>query len=269
MGLGLVATTSSELERLFVDHLAVIENVVVCIARRHGLDASERDELDAEVKARFVADGYAALARFRGESSLASYLAVVVNRMFLDQRRARWGKWRPSAAARRLGGVAVRFEELRVRDGFDFAEACSALRQNRGIEVADAQLVEIERQLPLRTSRRAQDLESVADVLVAPDLDPEQRLLAREEQDEEQRMIEALDSHIARLSPEDRLIVRYVLDGATLAEIARTLRLAQRPLYRRWERIEAQLGRGLQQAGFDREKMRAYFRRTAAPAMAP
>ena len=42
---------------------------------------------------------------------------AVIQRLFLDARIAKWGKWRPSVSARRLGGVAVLLERLLTRDG--------------------------------------------------------------------------------------------------------------------------------------------------------
>ena len=53
----------------------------------------------------------------RGRGSLNTYLRVVIERLVLDMRVTNWGKWRPSARARRLGAEAVLFEQLTVRDG--------------------------------------------------------------------------------------------------------------------------------------------------------
>lgn len=246
----------TELEGRFLEHLRTIESVVAFVARRHGLAESEREELDAEVKAKIVADGYAVFARFRGESSLVSYLAVVVHRVFLDRRRALWGKWRPSAAARRLGGAAVRLEELLERDGFDFEEACRQLRENQGFAVENAQLAEIATKLPLRASRHARELEPVAETLVAIGRSPEEDLIRHEREAVRARLFAALERCIERLEEEDRLIVSMTfVDRLAVAEVARTLRLKQRPLYRRLPRIQQELRSLLAQEGFDHHQV--------------
>ena len=49
---------------------------------------------------------------FEGRSQLRTYLITVVQRHFLDDRNARWGKWRPSSIARRIGPIAVLLDLL-------------------------------------------------------------------------------------------------------------------------------------------------------------
>ncbi len=44
--------------------------------------------------------------------------------MLLDYQNHLWGKWHPSAEAKRLGPMAVRLERLRYRDQLSFEEAC-------------------------------------------------------------------------------------------------------------------------------------------------
>jgi len=63
----------------------------------------------------------ALLAKFEGRSSLRTFLTVVIQRLFLDHRISAWGKWRPSAEARR-GGSTRRHESCgwcteALRDG--------------------------------------------------------------------------------------------------------------------------------------------------------
>ena len=99
-------------EAFFVSNLALIEGVIGFVSRRHHLDAAEADDFEAHVKLKLVQDNYAVLQRFEGRCSLRGFLAVVVERLLLDYRTARWGKWRPSADAKRLGPTAVLFEQL-------------------------------------------------------------------------------------------------------------------------------------------------------------
>ena len=80
------------------------------------------------MRLRFIENDYAAIRKFRGESSLGTYLTVVVAMLVRDYRVQRWGRWRPSAAARRLGDVAVRLETLVRRNGQAVHEAAETLR---------------------------------------------------------------------------------------------------------------------------------------------
>ena len=113
---------------------SLVAQAVTRIARRRRLPRPERDELLSQVFAHLLKDDCHALRAFRGESSLGSYLTVIAERQFLDLRAARWGKWRPSAEARRQGPVAVRLERLVCRDGIDPAQARAMLG---GVTVAN------------------------------------------------------------------------------------------------------------------------------------
>ena len=94
-------------ERFLLENLGTVERVVAYVARRHRLSRDEANELSSAVKLKLVDHDYEVLRRYEGRSSLRTYLTAVVIRLFLDDRVARWGKWRPSAQAKRLGAVAV------------------------------------------------------------------------------------------------------------------------------------------------------------------
>ena len=67
-----------------------------------------------------------------------------------------------------------------------------------------------------------------------------------------QELATALRQAIDTLEGDDRLIVRLrFLEGMTTADIARTLGLEQRPLYRRLERLLRDLRSGLEERGFN------------------
>jgi DNA-directed RNA polymerase specialized sigma24 family protein len=95
-------------EQLFLEQLAVIERVIGWVCSRHGLRGADAEDFASAVKTRLIENDYEVLGRFEGRSSLKTYLASVVNRLYLDFQVQRFGKWRPSAEARRLGTVALR-----------------------------------------------------------------------------------------------------------------------------------------------------------------
>src|SRR6202008_4136539 len=105
------------------------------IARRHQLSADEADELGSSVRLKLVENDYEVLRKFEGRSQLRTYLTTVVKRHFLDDRNARWGKWRPSAQARRLGPVAVLLDQFLTRDRLPFEEAVQAIEARHGATI--------------------------------------------------------------------------------------------------------------------------------------
>src|SRR5262245_42612463 len=102
---------------LLVANIAPIRQLVRGTARRHRLSESERQDFESWVWVRLMDNDFHVIRQFRGQSSFATYLRVVLQRAVLDYRAAKWGKWRPSARARRLGAKAVALERLITRDG--------------------------------------------------------------------------------------------------------------------------------------------------------
>jgi hypothetical protein len=102
---------------LLVDHLDLVERLIHYVAQRHHLPPAEIDDFASLVRYRLIERDFAILRKFEGRSAIATYLTTVIERIYLDFGNARWGKWRASAAARRLGDVAMRLEEQVVRDG--------------------------------------------------------------------------------------------------------------------------------------------------------
>jgi hypothetical protein len=52
---------------------------------------------------KLIENDYRILRSFEGLASLGTYLTTVIARLFLDFQIHEWGRWRPSAAATRLG----------------------------------------------------------------------------------------------------------------------------------------------------------------------
>ncbi len=239
----------AELEGLFVSSLPDLERVSRFIARRHRLSSSEADDFCSEVNLAIIESNYAVLASFQGRSSLRTYLTTVIQRLFLDYRRRLWGKWRPSAEARRRGPLALRLEILLYRDGLNFEEAFESLRTNFACEESREALAELAHGLPPRTSRRAmaeggEDLATVAaPELASPEVQLEGTKTALRTQTLINLAMEALD-------PQDRIVMRLRFeDDVSVADIARTLHLDQKRLYRRIDELLHGFRKSLQDQG--------------------
>jgi RNA polymerase sigma factor (sigma-70 family) len=236
-------------EDLFLANLALIEKLASFISRRHHASVDETEEFASELKLKLMEDDYAVLRKFKGTSSLKTYLTTVAANAFLDFRNRCWGKWRPSAAAKELGPVAIRLEELLEKEGRCFDEACEILRTNHHVEESRRELEEIWKRLPPKISRRMEGEEVLQD-LPAPGERPEERVFEHELRETRKRVAVALKKALDNLSPEDRLIVKmWIVDGLKIVDIARILCMEQKPLYRRLEKILKQLRSDLEREG--------------------
>src|SRR3954462_4300260 len=161
--------TRSELEALFLQHLDVIDRILSALARRHALDADDSADLCAWAKAKIIESDYAALANFRGDSSLGTYLTVVLAMLAREYIARERGRWRPSAAAKRHGAVGIKLEALTVRNGLPLSVAGQMMRSAGETTLSDAELARIAAQFPSRASRQPLRDATAVDSLPATD----------------------------------------------------------------------------------------------------
>jgi RNA polymerase sigma factor (sigma-70 family) len=229
----LAAPDDSHYHDLLVTHYAAVMGIVRAASRRYRLTHDEADEFASSVRLRLVENHYAVFRKFKGQSSLHTYLTRVVERICLDARLSRLGRWRPSSRARQLGATAIRLERLVVRDRLPLDEACQILRTNFRVPESVADLERICAMFPPRL--RLRRAEGVAvdqipsratglDVAAASAWPPEVR----------QRLALAISS----LPPvERRMIALRFTKGWTVVRIARTLSVEHKALYRDFKRI--------------------------------
>lgn len=241
-------------ERLFLEHLGVIDRILLEITRRHRLSPDDADDFAGWARLRLIEDDYGILRKFQGRSSMRTYLTVVLTRAYSSYRNSLWGRWRPSAAAQHLGPLAIRLELLLSRDECPLEEALAILR-SAGVDATDAELRRMAAQLPRRTNDREVSIDDVthglADARQESPLDHEER----------ERIIEALRSAIEAISLDDRTLTRmYFWDDLTVARISRILGVEQPPLYPRLKAIYRRLVEVLLRAGVTAEDVRDVLR---------
>lgn len=247
-----------ELEALFLDNVDRVERTAAKLARRYRLEHDEAEDFTSWAKLKLIEDDYAVLRKFRGESSIGTYLTVVLAMLFRDYRVQRWGRWRPSAAALRRGGVAVRLETLVRRDGYRLEQAGEILRTTGETGLSDRELAAMLAELPLRPPLRPVEggPEPLAGI-VGPE-EADDGLIHQESAAQHRSTGEALSRALDHLPPEDRVILRMRFwEDMSVADIARGLHLEQKPLYRRVERSLKQLRKQLEAAGITRERVRS------------
>jgi RNA polymerase sigma factor (sigma-70 family) len=212
--------------------------VIAGVARASGLPPQDAEDFGQQAHLRLVERGYGPVAAFAGRSSLRTYLTVVVRRLLLDWRNARFGKWRPSSEARRLGPAAVALDRLISRDGHRVDEAVAMLK-GRPACTESAPLRRIASRLPRRVRAQAvtpETFEGLAPVGFHDPVESHELSVAR------RRALARLQHALGQLPPDDRRLVelRY-RRGMTIRDIAAGLGQPDKPLYRRMERIVATL----------------------------
>ncbi len=251
-------------KQVFLEHLETIDRAAAHACRRYGLGREDVEDFTQHVKLKICSNDYAVLRKHRGDSKLSTYLVVVVQKASQDFVNGKWGKWRPSKDALRLGAVATRFERLLIRDQLGFREACQVLWTNDHEPISESELSDLAAKLLKRLPRRPDvSLETgghpggSAGGSHGRGLDPRQ-LAAAESADERvqeceaarhrQQIRAAFAAALGTLPEEDREIVLLRGELATV-EIARRMGLEQMALYKRMEKILLRLRRAMEAAG--------------------
>ena len=244
-------TSAEEAQALFLTQLDVIERTIGFVCRRHHLGDLETSDFRSHTLVKLVEGDYGILRKFEGRSSVRTYLTVVIQRLFLDYRNACWGKWRPSAEARRAGPVAVALEQLIVRDEHTFDEACETLLINRRVPITRRELERLAALLPVRPRRRFES-EEVLSRLPSTTGAADHLVESRQHRAKAEEVRVALESALSHMTNQDQLILKMRFeDGRTVAEIATALSLEQKPLYRRLERLLSVLRSRLNASGIE------------------
>lgn len=234
---------------LFLAHRESIEDAIAAVCRRRRLAPDEAEEFASDARLHLIKDDYAVLRAFQGRSSFRTFAIAVLSHLFLDWRNARWGKWRPSAEARRLGPLAVRLETMTVRDRLSLDEAHETLRTNHGITAPRADLEAIAARFPHRT-RRTFTQDDALEERPAETGASDAAVLRESAEATAGRARRALSDALSSIEPRDRLILELRFsDGQRVQDIARLLDLDAKPLYRRIDRLLLDLRRSLEAGG--------------------
>ncbi|MDB4980017.1 MAG: polymerase sigma factor, sigma-70 family [Myxococcales bacterium] len=236
-------------QALFVEHLPGIDRIIGVLGRRHHLAEHESEDFGSWAKLRLIENDYAAIRKFRGESSMLTYLSVVIAMLYREYRAIEGGRWRSSAAARRCGDLGVRLESMVLRDRVAVRLAGEMLRTSGATKLSDTELARLVQGFPRRTWPQTVSMEPESTDLASTDradglVDHEEGMKASA------AVGRALSSAFAMLDPQERLLVRMrFVESMTVANIARALQIPQKPLYVRLDRALLSLRRSLEQSG--------------------
>jgi RNA polymerase sigma factor (sigma-70 family) len=237
-------------EETYLQHLRTIERIAAFVARRHHLEATESEEFVQEVRVRLLDEDYAIIRKFEGRSTFSTYLTTVIGRLFTQWRVEQWGKWRPSAEARRLGDKAVTLERLLSRDGYTLAEAVRVLTTPGSSPYTIGELEAIYLRLPSRNPRPVVVSDDIVPDVVAVEPDAYDRMEAGDRAHTLRQAFRKIDDFIKTMDVEDRLILQMRFwDARRVPDIAQALHLDQKKLYKRLDRLFLLLRRELESAG--------------------
>ena len=237
-------------QRLLLDHLDLIDQIVRTTGRRRHLSATERDDFASFVNLRLIDDNYAILRKFQSRSSLWTYLAAVIERLSLDFCAEKWGRWRPSAMAERLGPVAVILERLVTRDLHTLEEAMEIVRTHHDVGLTYAELRRMWEQLPVRV-RTTEVGEEAAAAVRSPETS-ELTVEDAERQKSIDRLQGILKTAFEQIPAQDRVLIALRFDeGLSMVEIAKLLNSSVPTLHRKLDKGIKHLRSALTQSGFD------------------
>lgn len=236
-----------EARQLYEANLALIKRIVSFVCRHRHFTPDEAEEFESDVHLKLIDEQYRVLRTWKRESSLSTYLSMVIGRGALDFRTHQWGKWHPSAEARRMGPIAVELEQIVVRDGRPVEEAFPSLAaKDAGVTLES--LRKMVARFPRRNPKK-HEVPVEEDVAVDPD-DTEDRALGDERRRTAGRVAALVRSAVARCPEDIRLVLRlHYVEGMTVAQIARALQRDQKLLYRRLERCVDEIREELRDAG--------------------
>jgi RNA polymerase sigma factor (sigma-70 family) len=237
-------------QRLLTDHLDLIEQIVRTTGRRRHLSATEREDFASFVHIRLIENDYGILRKFQNRSSIWTYLATVIERLSLDYCSEKWGRWRPSAMAERLGPIAVVLERLVTRDGHTVEEAIETVRTHHDVVLTHTELRRIWEQLPVRIRNIDVD-EAVAEGVTAPETS-EANIEDAARRESIDRLERALKSAFDSIAAQDRVLIALRFDeDLSIAAIAKLTGSSVPTLHRRLDKSVKQLRMALSRAGFD------------------
>jgi len=237
-------------QRLLLDHLDLVDQIVRTTGRRRHLSAAERDDFASFVNIRLVDDDYAILRKFQNRSTLWTYLAAVIERMSLDFCAEKWGRWRPSAMAERLGPVAVILERLVTRDLHTIEEAMEIVRTNHDVRQSYGELRRLWDQLPVRL--RTTEVGEEAAATVSSGETSEATVEDAELRKSIARLQASLKTAFDDIPAQDRVLIALRFDqDLSMVQIARLTGSSVPTLHRRLDKSVKQLRTALTRAGFD------------------
>jgi RNA polymerase sigma factor (sigma-70 family) len=237
-------------EELYNAHIQAIERIARYVAHRNRMRPDETADFVQDVQVRLIDNDYSIIRKFQGRSSFTTYLTTVIGHLYHQYRIERWGKWRPSAEAKRLGDKAVTLERLITREGYSFDEAVKVLTTPGGSQYTVAELEAIYMRLPARNPRPMEVSGEIAPDAAAVEAEADDRVEKEDRARSARKAAVAIDRLLEKMDAEDRLILEMRFWHALkVPDIARRLHVEQKKVYKRLDRLFGAMRTALEHAG--------------------
>lgn len=239
---------------LLEEHVVLVRRRLDRISRSSGLPHQEAEEFRSWALFKLVENDYRILASWEGRSSFSTYLNVALSNLLRDYRIHVWGKWRPTAAARREGAEAILLEQLWHRNRLPLNEAIDRMLFEHKVVLSRAEIERLAARLPQKTERRWVGEEELLRIAV------DGRVEERIEDDERTRLAarlrEELVPRLRALPAEERLLLKLCFrDGFTMAAASPILGRPQKELYTMRDRCLKRLRLALEFLGLCPEQV--------------
>ena len=244
-------------EEFFLANRAEIERAVRFEAGRARLSPEDAEDLQSSVDLRLIENDYAVVRNFKGGCAFATYIVTIARHILADQRMHDFGRFRPSAEAKRLGDPGILLEQLLYRDQKTFDEALAVVLQHHAVTREEVAAMAARLRLRPRSPRpRAVSIDEVIEPAIDPDT-VEKQAIDHEREARAAAINRIVEDALARVPLQERVAFRLRLRVPPVsgADIARMLHLDQKRLYRRLEAIEKRLGKVLRDSGVTREEI--------------
>jgi hypothetical protein len=137
-----------------------------------------------------------------------------------------------------------------TRDGYSFDEAVRVLTTPAGSQYTPAELEALYLRLPLRMPRPMPVSDELLPEAVASDAMTDERVQARDRERAARQTTSAIDGLLRDLDAEDRLILQMRFwHCRKVPDIAATLHIEQKKIYKRLDKLFGTLRKGLERAG--------------------
>ena len=237
-------------QRLFTDNLEKIEKLVRFSGKRHHFSHVEQQDFASYVNVELLKDDCATLRKFQNRSSWWTFLSAVIEKLALDFLIQKWGRWRPSAMAEKLGPVAVILDRLVHRDGHSLDEAIAIVRAHHAAQLSENDVRAMWHQIPSRP--RVSEVGEEAAAAVSSTESSDVRVDDEERRREIVRLERVLRGAFEALTPQDRVMIALRYDhGLSVAEIAKVMHTSVPTVHRRLDRSLKELRATLSRGGFD------------------
>lgn len=248
--------TREQGERLFIENLEIIEDVIRFVAARYEMRDADAEDFGSDVKTRLIENDYAVVRSYAGLASFKTYITIVIQRLALDARIHQWGKWHSSAEAKRIGPVAVELEKYIRRDKRTIADAllpCQRLDPDVTLEM----LEQLATRLPYKEQRmRLVGIEDAPETRQAPVATPNASVEVVRN-DQSRIVVNVIRETLLRFTPEDQKLFRLHFGaGMKISEVARAWNVDKKPLYPRIIRCLQELRKALEAAGISQVEAR-------------